>query len=569
MRIFVLLSLLFPVFPVHSFFFSPPIVSYTHVINTIRSGQLRQIIVGNDLKDATLVEKTGMIEKIHIEPILTNHIMKQALEHHVEVGYENSLHIPDWFLPSIFYIPFLALGWNLFQRLSFTPDLQKEMGNFTFQDWGGSKEVLLECEETIRYFLNPPGLVKKPKGILLEGPPGTGKTLLGRIIASHSNASFIAFPASNFVELYVGMGALRVRKLFEYARKNKPCIIFIDEIDAIGQQRKQSLVGGNEEREQTLNQLLYEMDGFHSHDDILVIAATNRKDILDDALMRPGRFDKIIHIPLPDKASRLDILKIILKEREMDKNVDLDFFMEQTDGFSGADIEQWIDYAGVYSLRSNQTILTQRSLVEALERVRIGLKKDLDVRPDTIRKKVALHEAGHTLMCLCFPEYFVFQHVSIQETYDGVGGYTMYNVAPEFEGSQMATKDLLWRQVQILLGGRVAESIFYGDENVSIGAHDDLNRANELCRQMVNDFGMGQKLNNIVSGQQTDVVSDRLATLMDDDIIQILRSAAQETRRLVRKHKDFVEGVAEELLFSHSLSTDEVRMLWQQELTDE
>jgi cell division protease FtsH len=559
--------LLLPV--AHPFVFPPPVVSYTHILEEIRTGHLKQVIVGDDLRETTLVGLSGKTETLAMDPALTTQVIRQAMDYHVDVGYKKGLHPPDWLMPSVLYIPFFALGWNLVRRFqSFTPAFQPEttVGNHTFQDWGGSKEVLRECKETIRYFLDPPALVKQPKGVLLEGPPGTGKTLLGKILAHHTNATFLAFSASNFVELYVGMGALRVRKLFEHARNHKPCILFIDEIDAIGQHRKQTVVGNNEEREQTLNQLLYEMDGFHPQEGILVVAATNRKEILDEALLRPGRFDKVIHVPLPDRASRRDILRILTREKDVEEGVDWDMFVEQTDGFSGADLEQWVNEAGIYSLRANQTLLTQGSLWEALERVHIGVKKDHDQRPEMIRRKVALHEAGHTLMCLCFPEYFLFQKVSIQETYAGVGGFTMYNTVPEWDGGQMATKDLLWRQVQLLLGGRVAESVFYGEEHVSVGAHDDLEQANELCRQMVQQFGMGHRLNNIVPGQQRETMSDRLATLMDEDSIRILRSAMQETRRLVQKHKGFVELLAEELLFDVSLSANEVHSLWQTEL---
>lgn len=547
--------------------FLPPLhdtVSYSHIIQQMKTGHIDKIVVGNDLKKTTLIEKSGHVEKISMEPIITTEIMKQALENHVEVGYVNEFRLPDWLLPSLGYFPFIFFGWILFQRIS--PNFRQyeydviNVQNATFSDWGGSKEVMRECQETIRYFLKPHDLVKKPKGVLLEGPPGTGKTLLGRILANYANATFIAFSASNFVELYAGMGALRVRKLFEYARKNSPCIIFIDEIDAIGQRRKQNAIG-NEEREQTLNQLLYEMDGFQQNDDILIVAATNRKDTLDEALLRPGRFDRIVHIPLPDKTSRRDIIKIFLKNRLVAKDVDWGFFALQTEGFSGAEIEQWINDASIVSLRSNETILTHDSLWSALERVRVGVKKEHDMRSELIRKRVAVHEAGHALLCLCFPDYFMFQKITIQETYNGVGGYTMYNVIQDFAESSMITKDLLMKQIQLLLGGRIAESVFYGDSYVSIGAHDDLNKANKLCRQMVTQFGMGGKLNNVISPKE-DEVSDQFLTMTDQDTLSLLRSAMYDTRRLVQKHQEFIDRLAEELLFEPSMSEKEVKKLW-------
>lgn len=546
-----------------------PLLPYTHLFHEIKMGQFQKIIVENNLRDATLFEKSGQTETIHLDPMLTTQLVQYALEKDVQVDYKNQFHIPEWIFPSITTIPLFLFGWTIYQRISsslFT-DFQKykfqtdPITNLTFQNWGGSKEVVRECKEMIKYFITPNPLVKQPKGILLDGPPGTGKTMLGRIIASHVNASFIAFSGSNFVELYAGMGALRVRKLFDYARKNSPCIIFLDEIDAIGQKRKQTSIG-NEEREQALNQLLYEMDGFEQNNGILVIGATNRKDILDEALLRPGRFDKVIQIPLPDPASRRDIIKIFLKNKKIQTTIDWDLFIAQTEGFSGADIEQWINEAMMHSLRNSENIITQECLWSALERTQVGLKKELDMRSERTKKRVAIHEAGHTLMCLCFSEYFIFQKVSIQETYSDIGGYTMYNLAPEYSENPMMTRDLLLKQVQLLLGGRMAESVFYGNDHVSIGAHDDLMKANELCRQMVTQFGMGSKLNNIVSFPEEVVFSDNLLTMMDYDSISILRSAMHDTRRLVQKHYDFIHRLAEELMFDVSLSKKEVETLW-------
>jgi len=242
--------------------------------------------------------------------------------------------------------------------------------------------------------------------------------------------------------------------------------------------------------------------------------------------------------------------------------VDMGFFTLQTEGFSGAELEQWINDATIHSLRSNETILTHDSLWNALERIRIGVKKENDIRSDLIRKRVAVHEAGHTLLCLCYPDYFLFQKVSIQQTYEGVGGYTMYTVIPDFAETGMITKDLLMKQIQLLLAGRVAESVFYGDEYVSIGAHDDLNKANELCRQMVTQFGMGSKLNNVASGGSEDMLSDRFLSMTDYDVLILIRSALRDTRRLVEKHKEFIDRLADELVFDTSVNDKDVRLLW-------
>lgn len=538
-----------------------PVVPFTRILQEIHRGQIEKVIMTGDMKEATLLEKSGSIEKVS-GSVAAGRILQEALDNHIEVEYKNPF--PEWITQSLVSVPFFVVGWMVFQRLN--PDFRQfefEAENtidepLTFRDWGGPAEILRECRETLHYFLTSNELVEQPKGVLLEGPPGTGKTMLGRIIAHEAGASFIAISASNFVELYVGMGSLRVRRLFEYARKKSPCIVFIDEIDAIGQQRRFSKVG-NDEREQTLNQLLYEMDGFHKNQGVLVMAATNRKDVLDEALLRPGRFDKVIHIPLPDKSSRRKIIGIHCKDKKVKGEVDWELFASQTEGFSGADLHQWINDAGIRSLRSNETSLTTGSLWQALERLQIGTVKDEDVRSEQTRRKVAIHEAGHVLICLCAPECFQLQKVSIQETYEGVGGYTMY-VASD-EENNMITKDFLMKQIQMLLGGRVAESVFYGDNHVSVGAHDDLMRSNELCRQMVSQFGMGTKLNNVVSPSE-DEVSDRFLTLTDFDTLGILRSAMLETRRLVSKHQAFIEELAEELVFDVSLSAKEVEQLW-------
>lgn len=540
-----------------------PIVPFTHILQEMQRGQIEKVIMTGDMKEATLLEKSGSVEKVS-GSVAAGRILQEALDHNIEVEYKNPF--PEWITQGILSVPLFVVGWMLFQRLNpdfrqFEFEADKTIDDpLTFQDWGGSSEILRECRETLQYFLTPNELVEQPKGVLLEGPPGTGKTMLGRIIAHEAGVSFIAISASNFVELYVGMGSLRVRRLFEHARNKSPCIVFIDEIDAIGQKRMFSKVG-NDEREQTLNQLLYEMDGFHKNSGVLVMAATNRKDVLDEALLRPGRFDKIIHIPLPDKTSRRKIMNIHCKDKKIKGEVDWEMFASQTEGFSGADLHQLINDAGIRSLRSNETSLTMGSLWQALERIQIGTVKDEDLRSEQTRRKVAIHEAGHVLMCLCAPDCFQLQKVSIQETHDGVGGYTMYVTSDEEDN--MITKDFLNKQIQMLLGGRVAESVFYGDNHVSVGAHDDLMRSNELCRQMVSQFGMGTKLNNVVSPSE-DEVSDRFLTLTDFDTLGILRSAMLETRRLVMKHKDFIQELADELVFDVSLSAEEVKQLWKQ-----
>lgn len=370
--------------------------------------------------------------------------------------------------------------------------------NVTLDSWAGSPEVIDECREVITFIENKERFqqigAEMPKGILLEGPPGTGKTLLAKAIATATNSNFIAISASEFVELYVGMGASRVRNLFKNARENRPSIIFIDEIDAVGRQRGAGINMANDEREQTLNQLLYEMDGFSNNTDIIIMAATNRKDVLDQALLRPGRFDRIIKVPLPDTSSREKILSYYLKNKNLEKSFDIKLIAELASGFSGAQLKNLINEAAILSARNNYTTIQERFMFDAFEKSIVGLiKTNATIAPDT-RLRVSLHEAGHSLLALKYSRYFDFQKVSIQPTYNGAGGYTIFSEKSEIKEGGLYTKDLLKKRLIITMGGKAAETIYYGSEFVSMGAIQDLSQANNLAKRMVGNFGMGNKL---------------------------------------------------------------------------
>lgn len=370
--------------------------------------------------------------------------------------------------------------------------------NVSLTSWVGSEEVMEECKEIISY-LDKKEQYKEigaemPKGILLEGPPGTGKTLLAKAIATETNSTFIAMSGSEFVELFVGMGASRVRELFDSARNNRPSIIFIDEIDAIGRQRGAGINMGNDEREQTLNQLLYEMDGFNNNDDIVVLAATNRKDVLDAALLRPGRFDRILRVPLPDKDSRKKILDFYLDGKKTNQAFDTKSIAELTDGFSGAELKNLVNEAAILSVRNNYTMIQESFIFEAFEKSVVGLiKKNANIEPETALR-VSIHESGHSLLVLKFDEYFEFQKASVQPTYNGAGGYTMFTEKSEIKEGGLYTKDILKKRLAIAMGGKAAESIYYGDNFVSLGAIEDLKQANRLAKRMIGNFGMGEQL---------------------------------------------------------------------------
>ena len=427
--------------------------------------------------------------------------------------------------------------------------------NVTFADWAGSAEVLEECSEVVTYFKNRDkydqvGAVL-PKGILLEGPPGTGKTLLAKAIACESNAQFIEMSGSEFIEMYVGLGAMRVRKLFDDARAIRPCVIFIDEIDAVGRQRSSSPVtNGNEEKDQTLNQLLAEMDGFKNNEGILVLAATNRRDILDKALLRPGRFDRIVNIPLPDVRSRQQIIDLYLTSKTVDPAVSTAELARLIPGYSGADIKNWINEASILLARNNETVLTYQVLDEAYEKTVVGIKKRVDDRSPEVKRRVAIHEMGHAFMVKHCRQYFDLKKVSMQATYSGAGGFTLFH---EKEGMTdgLFTKDMLICRLMIALGGKAAETVFYGEDQVSTGATMDLSSANSLAVDMIERYGMGDQLNVFYRNAESSMVSkysEVTRSMIDKEAAQLVILAYENTLRVIREHRREMEILVSQLL---------------------
>jgi cell division protease FtsH len=428
--------------------------------------------------------------------------------------------------------------------------------NISLASWAGSPEVVEECKEVISYIENKEKYNKigadMPKGILLEGPPGTGKTLLAKAIASETNSTFISMAGSEFVELFVGMGAARVRELFDNARENTPCIIFIDEIDAVGRQRGAGINMANDEREQTLNQLLYEMDGFNNNEDIVIMAATNRKDVLDQALLRPGRFDRIIRVPLPDKQSREKILEFYFNKKNISKIYDISSIAELTDGFSGAQLKNLINEAAIISAKNNYTEVQGKYIFDAFEKSIVGLiKTNATIAPST-KLRVAIHESGHSLLAIKYSEYFDFQKASIQPTYNGAGGYTIFSEKPEIKDGGLYTKDLLKKRLIISMGGKAAEAVYYGNDFVSLGAIQDLKQANNLAKRMIGNFGMGDKLEvffNEDIGDDTnpflgrslalgDKYSENTRLIMDQESLDLVKEAYFTAKNILEANKD-------------------------------
>ena len=468
---------------------------------------------------------------------------------------------------------------NMFQNLS--PFQKKNENNFfkpnvSIENWAGSPEVIEECTEVISYIQNKELFesigADMPKGILFEGPPGTGKTLLAKAIASNSNSSFISISGSEFVELFVGMGAAKVRDLFNSARENKPSIIFIDEIDAIGRQRGSGINMANDEREQTLNQLLYEMDGFNNNTDVIVLAATNRKDVLDQALLRPGRFDRIIRIPLPDQESRQKILEYYLNNKYQ-KSISLNttIIAEMTEGFSGAELKNLLNEAAISSAKNNQTQIQENYIFQAFEKSIVGLIKNNITVPEMTQQRVAIHEAGHSLLSLIYSNYFDFKKASIKPTYNGAGGYTIFSEKQEIKSSGLYTKDILKKRLVVTLGGKAAEYLYYGDQFVSLGANEDLRQANKLAKKMIGNFGMGDKLevffNEDIGDESNPFLGRSLETgskyseytkyIMDKESLNLVNEAYKEAKDILKKNYDLLLEFSDSLKENMVLTKDD------------
>jgi cell division protease FtsH len=352
--------------------------------------------------------------------------------------------------------------------------------------------------------------------------------------------------------MFVGVGASRVKSLFQEARNSKPCVIFIDEIDAVGKKRSSSAFTMNDEREQTLNQLLYEMDGFNNNDDILVMAATNRRDTLDEALLRPGRFDRIISVPLPDFASRRQILSSFFKIYKVDPSVSVDLLVDLTEGFSGAQLKNLMNEAAIFAVRGKKGMIGEIECMDAYEKQLVGLVKKNAVVSESVRRRVATHECGHALLVLLFSSDFVFQKVSIWPTYGGAGGYTLFKEKRDSESlsKDLYTRAFLKKRLIIMMGGKAAESVIYGDEEVSLGSNQDLRQAAELARNMVQRFGLGSgDLQTLYV--DSDIQSEYTKERVDKEISMLVQEAYLEARNLLLKNREKLTEMTANVLLNH------------------
>ena len=591
-------------------------IPYSKLVEKIEKHQVSNIYFPKTLDSVLLEneEKTGNdysdYSIANVSPLITNDIASNAIKHHIEPIFLNDPYptpietitkdtlgfISSYFVPFVLITIIINFVRNIFlfnsnqnnplnggmPRLNLDFKKDKEnmiISNITLNSFAGSPEIFEECTEVVSYLKNET-LYKNagaeiPRGILLEGPPGTGKTLLAKAIASEANANFLSISASEFIEVFVGMGASKIRSLFNSARENKPCIIFIDEIDSVGRQRGAGINMANDEREQTLNQLLAEMDGFSNNDGILVIAATNRKDVLDAALLRPGRFDRIITVSLPDKTSRKDIIKVHSKNKNLEENINLDLIAELTAGFSGAQIKNLLNEAAIFAARKGNTIISENDILNSLDKLIVGLVRKIDTRSDEAKRRIAIHETGHALLCSLFDDLFELKKVTIQSTYNGAGGYTLFNEHNNITDSGLYTKNLLKKRLVIAMGGKAAENIYYGNEYISVGAVQDLKQANSLAQRMICNYGMGKELeafyNENVDSERNpflgrslglaDKYSEKTKEVIDKESIELVNDALDTAKYILSNHREKMDVIIKELLKNNTLYGNELNNL--------
>lgn len=557
-------------------------ISYSSFIQQVQQDEVKNVKIVERSIAGKLKSGADFSTVAPDDPELINTLRR----HNVEIKAELPPQPPWWMTIISSMLPMLLIVgiWFLLMQqsqggggrvMSFGKSRAKMYGDekvkITFKDVAGADEAKQELEEVVEFLKQPKKFnelgARIPKGVLLFGPPGTGKTLLAKAVAGEAGVPFFSISGSDFVEMFVGVGASRVRDLFEQAKKNAPCIIFIDEIDAVGRQRGAGLGGGHDEREQTLNQLLVEMDGFGANEGIIMIAATNRPDILDPALLRPGRFDRQIVVDRPDIKGRQEILKVHVKGKPMADNVNLDVVARRTPGFTGADLSNLVNEAALLSARRNKRKVTMSEMEEAAERVMMGPERKSRVISDNEKRLTAYHEGGHALIGMLLDHTDPVHKVTIIPR-GRAGGYTLS--LPK-EDRYYATRSELLDELKLLLGGRVAEALVLNE--ISSGASNDLQRATSLARQMICEFGMSEKLGAVTFGHRQDQVflgrdigrdkdySEEVASQIDTEIRKFIDEAYQGTVALLQENLDKLHLIAEALIERETLEGYEVKQL--------
>jgi cell division protease FtsH len=558
-------------------------LAYSDFIDQVQSGAVKSVTIDGREIEGTLHSGTGFTTYNPGD----NGLLGDLLQYNVEV-IGTAPEKPSLLMNILInWFPlFVLIGlWVFFMRqmqggaggrgaMSFGKSrarmLSEDQVKVTFQDVAGCEEAKEEVQEMVDFLKDPSKFQKLggkiPKGVLMVGSPGTGKTLLARAIAGEAKVPFFTISGSDFVEMFVGVGASRVRDMFEQAKKHAPCIIFIDEIDAVGRHRGAGLGGGHDEREQTLNQLLVEMDGFEGNEGVIVIAATNRPDVLDPALLRPGRFDRQVVVPLPDVRGREQILKVHLRKVPIEDGVNPSVIARGTPGFSGADLANLVNEAALFAARSNKRMVEMDDLEKAKDKIMMGAERRSMVMNDHEKQLTAYHEAGHAIVGRLVPSHDPVYKVSIIPRGRALG-VTMF--LPE-EDRYSLTKEHLESQISSLFGGRVAEALIFGEDSVTTGASNDIKRATEIARSMVTKWGLSERLGPLAYGEEEEEVflgrsvtqhknvSDDTAHAIDEEIRVIVDRNYERTRRILTEQVQKLHVMAEALIKYETIDSDQI-----------
>jgi len=563
---------------------------YSQFIQEVEGKRVDKINITSDRSKALVTAQDGnkVIVNLPNDPELINILTKNNVDISVlpqtEEGFWvkaiSSLFFPILLLVGLFFLVRRAQNGPGNQAMNFGKSkarVQMEpQTQVTFSDVAGIEQAKLELAEVVDFLKNADRFTavgaKIPKGVLLVGPPGTGKTLLAKAVAGEAGVPFFSISGSEFVEMFVGVGASRVRDLFEQAKTNAPCIVFIDEIDAVGRQRGAGMGGGNDEREQTLNQLLTEMDGFEGNTGIIIIAATNRPDVLDSALLRPGRFDRQVVVDRPDFAGRLEILNVHARGKTLSKDVYLEKIARRTPGFTGADLANLLNESAILAARRNLTEVSMDEVNDAIDRVLAGPEKKDRVMSEKRKTLVAYHEAGHALVGALMPDYDPVQKISIIPR-GRAGGLTWFTPSEDRMDSGLYSRSYLQNQMAVALGGRIAEEIVFGEEEVTTGASNDLQQVARVARQMVTRFGMSDRRSPVALGRQQgnmfmgrDIMAERdfseeTAATIDDEVRLLVEQAYRRAKDVLVGNRHVLNTLADLLVEKETVDSDELQNL--------
>ena len=548
---------------------------FTTFVKKIEANKVKDVYIEPPSNTLTYSEVDGGIviyDKTNV--VLTEKLMEDMIDHNVKIHVEsNSVDTSNSILSMIFPIVFFTFLYALFSRMAMNNGGNPMMGNnnsydfkedietnVTFEDIAGIDEIIYEVNEYVDFLKNPEKYkaagANIPAGCLLYGEPGTGKTMIAKAIAGEAGVPFLSCSASQFIEMFVGLGASRIRKLFENARKYSPCILFIDEIDAVGKARgNTSLSGGNDEREQTLNQLLTEMDGFSTNNGVVVIAATNRLDTLDDALIRPGRFDRKIKVPLPNIEARRKIASVYMKDRPFSDDVDADMIALKTIGCSGAEIKNIINEAAISSVRNKRTTIEQEDITYAVEKVSIGLSRNITYN-DEQKRRIAIHELGHAFIGAVMPDFDTIDKISILPIGDA-GGVTTF--IPDESELNLYTFEYLVNKIKVALGGHACEELFYGESKVSTGAVSDFQQVTNIAYSLIRDFGFSKEIGKLSINDN--IISQVTKYNIDTEVKNLVEKCYKDVYSTLEANKEKINSIIDVLIEKESLNEDEFNKL--------